>query len=175
MINTSEDRTEEVLKDSLLSNQNRESGVEGIEAKKGKENRFDGLGEMDIWAYGIGHLLNDMTSTCWFNYLLFFLTEVVKTSAGPFTLLAGQLADGIATPIVGALSDKTKSRIGNYCLNKVKEGHGTYLGLRLLFLDFYLFSKTLAFFLTIRLCKLYTILDLHLFSTSVGHVFKSVI
>ena len=67
---------------------------------------------MDILAYGVGHFLNDMTATCWFNYLLFFLTEVVKTDAGPYAILAGQLADGIATPIVGALSDRTKTRIG---------------------------------------------------------------
>jgi Na+/melibiose symporter-like transporter len=67
---------------------------------------------MDIWAYGIGHFINDMTATCWFNYLLFFLTEVVKTGAGPYAILAGQIADGVATPIVGALSDKTKTRIG---------------------------------------------------------------
>jgi Na+/melibiose symporter-like transporter len=54
-----------------------------------------------------------MTATCWFNYLLFFLTEVVHTTAAPYAILAGQLADGLATPIVGALSDKTKTRIGN--------------------------------------------------------------
>jgi Na+/melibiose symporter-like transporter len=53
-----------------------------------------------------------MTATCWFNYLLFFLTEVVHTKAAPYAILAGQLADGIATPIVGVLSDKTKTRIG---------------------------------------------------------------
>ena len=68
---------------------------------------------MDIWAYGLGHFINDMTATCWFNYLLFFLTEVVHTSAAPYAILAGQLADGIATPIVGAMSDKTKTKIGN--------------------------------------------------------------
>jgi Na+/melibiose symporter-like transporter len=79
---------------------------------KGKENRYDGLTQLDIWAYGVGHFINDMTATCWFNYLLFFLTEVVHTSAAPYAILAGQLADGIATPIVGILSDKTKTRIG---------------------------------------------------------------
>lgn len=69
---------------------------------------------MDIWAYGVGHFINDMMATCWFNYLLFFLTEVVQTDAGPYAILAGQLADGIATPIVGALSDRTQTRIGRY-------------------------------------------------------------
>lgn len=71
------------------------------------------MSNTDVWAYGLGHFINDMTATCWFNYLLFFLTEVVHTKAAPYAILAGQLADGIATPVVGALSDKTKSKIGN--------------------------------------------------------------
>ena len=34
------------------------------------------------------------------------------TEAAPSALLAGQIADGIATPIVGMLSDKFNTRIG---------------------------------------------------------------
>jgi Na+/melibiose symporter-like transporter len=40
------------------------------------------------------------------------LKKVVKTQAAPSALLAGQLADGIATPIVGYLSDRTKTKYG---------------------------------------------------------------
>lgn len=80
---------------------------------------------IDFWAYGMGHFLNDMTATCWFNYLLFFLTEVVQTGSGPYAILAGQLADGIATPIVGALSDRTRTKIGSDRLIQDKESHGT--------------------------------------------------
>jgi Na+/melibiose symporter-like transporter len=46
--------------------------------------------------------------------LFFFLKKVVKTPAAPSALLAGQIADGIATPIVGYLSDKTKTKYGNF-------------------------------------------------------------
>jgi Na+/melibiose symporter-like transporter len=60
----------------------------------------------------MGHFINDLASTCWFNYLLFFLSEVVGTPAAPWAMLSGQIADGIATPIVGHLSDKTKTRFG---------------------------------------------------------------
>jgi Na+/melibiose symporter-like transporter len=60
----------------------------------------------------MGHFLNDLTAACWFNYLLFFLKTVVKTSAASTALLAGQLCDGIATPIVGYLSDNSNSRFG---------------------------------------------------------------
>jgi Na+/melibiose symporter-like transporter len=60
----------------------------------------------------MGHFLNDLTAGCWFNYLLFFLKTIVKTSAASTALLSGQLCDGIATPIVGYLSDKSTSRFG---------------------------------------------------------------
>ena len=46
--------------------------------------------------------------------MFFFLKKVVKTPAAPSALLAGQIADGIATPIVGYLSDKTKTKYGNF-------------------------------------------------------------
>jgi Na+/melibiose symporter-like transporter len=60
----------------------------------------------------MGHFINDLTAACWFNYLLFFLKTVVKTSAASTALLAGQLCDGIATPIVGYLSDNSTTRFG---------------------------------------------------------------
>ena len=34
------------------------------------------------------------------------------TDAAPAAMLTGQLVDGVATPIVGLLSDKTKTSIG---------------------------------------------------------------
>jgi len=60
----------------------------------------------------MGHFLNDLTAACWFNYLLFFLKTVVRTEAASIALLAGQLCDGIATPIVGFLSDRSETKLG---------------------------------------------------------------
>lgn len=74
--------------------------------------KFDGLRAVHVFAYGVGHLLNDLTAACWFNYLLFFLKTVVKTEAAAVALLSGQICDGIATPIVGLLSGKYKSKFG---------------------------------------------------------------
>jgi Na+/melibiose symporter-like transporter len=34
------------------------------------------LGRVSIISYGSGHMLNDITSSCWFTYLLVFLTDV---------------------------------------------------------------------------------------------------
>lgn len=46
--------------------------------------------------------------------MLFFVKEVVKLDSviSAFVMLSGQIADGLTTPVVGFLSDKTKTRIG---------------------------------------------------------------
>jgi len=64
--------------------------------------------------YGVGHFLNDMTAAAWFNYLLVFLVQVqhMSPSLAAVVLLCGQIADGIANPLIGVLSDKTTSRFG---------------------------------------------------------------
>lgn len=31
---------------------------------------------LSVFYYGVGHMLNDITSACWFTYLLVFLTEI---------------------------------------------------------------------------------------------------
>lgn len=62
-----------------------------------------------VWfAYGIGHVLNDLCSSIWFSYTLLFFEFVLEfdnTLAGA-TIIIGQVADGISAPIVGILSDK---------------------------------------------------------------------
>jgi len=34
------------------------------------------LGRGPVFYYGMGHMLNDITSACWFTYLLLFLTDI---------------------------------------------------------------------------------------------------
>lgn len=34
------------------------------------------LGRCSVFYYGVGHMLNDITSACWFTYLLVFLTDI---------------------------------------------------------------------------------------------------
>lgn len=74
----------------------------------------DGLKKVNMAAYAVGHVYNDLCSTCWFTYLLYFLLKVanVGDSIGAFAALAGQVADGLATPVVGYLSDRFNSPIG---------------------------------------------------------------
>lgn len=34
------------------------------------------IGRLSVISYGVGHMLNDMTSACWFTYLLVFITDI---------------------------------------------------------------------------------------------------
>ncbi|KAK3127508.1 hypothetical protein QOZ80_7AG0574330 [Eleusine coracana subsp. coracana] len=65
------------------------------------------LGRVSILSYGSGHMLNDITSSCWFTYLLVFLTDIgLSPSDAALVMLSGQLADGFATIFVGELIDR---------------------------------------------------------------------
>jgi Na+/melibiose symporter-like transporter len=75
-------------------------------------NRFDDLDRLKILAYGVGHFINDLVAACWFNYLLYYLKRVVQTDAAVAALLSGQFCDGVATPIVGYVSDKYRTKWG---------------------------------------------------------------
>lgn len=70
------------------------------------------------FGYGVGHVLNDLCAACWFSYLLVYLSKVAllsDTQTG-LLMLIGQVADGLATPIVGFLSDRTTSHHGRRTL-----------------------------------------------------------
>jgi Na+/melibiose symporter-like transporter len=74
----------------------------------------DDLTKLNILSYGIGHFQNDLCASCWFFFLSYYLKDIVKIgeyNAG-YVMLAGQIADALATPTVGILSDKTNTRIG---------------------------------------------------------------
>ncbi|KAF3322051.1 major facilitator superfamily domain-containing protein 12-like protein [Carex littledalei] len=71
------------------------------------------LGRSSILSYGSGHMLNDITSSCWFTYLLLFLTDVGLTPRNAaIVMLSGQVADAFTTIFVGELID----RIGHFKL-----------------------------------------------------------
>ncbi|KAG7390649.1 Major facilitator super domain-containing protein 12 [Phytophthora pseudosyringae] len=60
-------------------------------------------------AYGVGHVLNDMCASTWFSYLLVFLLHAVGMSPvdSAVVMFCGQIADGVATPLVGVFSDRS--------------------------------------------------------------------
>ncbi|XP_014218010.1 major facilitator superfamily domain-containing protein 12 [Copidosoma floridanum] len=60
------------------------------------------------FAYGVGHVLNDVCASMWFTYLLVYFHLVLgfEPAAAGLVLLVGQIADALATPFVGYHSDK---------------------------------------------------------------------
>ncbi|UJR33078.1 hypothetical protein I4U23_020537 [Adineta vaga] len=67
-------------------------------------------------AYSVGHVLNDLTASMWFSYLLVFYHRIVNfpnASAG-YLLLIGQIADAISTTFVGFESDRTRTGLFHY-------------------------------------------------------------
>ena len=68
----------------------------------------------DVAFYSVGHVLNDMAAAVWFSYLLLYLQEaegLSGTQAGA-VMFAGQIADALATPLVGILSDAGRGCAG---------------------------------------------------------------
>lgn len=79
------------------------------------------LGRGPIFYYGVGHMLNDITSACWFTYLLVFLTDIgLSPGNAAIVMLSGQVADGFMTIFCGELID----RFGGF---KIWHGSGSLL------------------------------------------------
>ncbi|GAV86006.1 MFS_2 domain-containing protein [Cephalotus follicularis] len=79
------------------------------------------LGRWSVFYYGVGHMLNDITASCWFTYLLLFLTEIgLSPRDAAYVMLSGQIADGFATIFTGELID----RFGHF---KIWHGAGSVL------------------------------------------------
>ena len=89
------------------------------------------------FSYGVGHILNDLSASMWFSYLLIYLHKVVifentvsgymmllgfyqkidslnSTSFDSLIIFLGQVADAIATIFVGFESDRTRTGFFNY-------------------------------------------------------------
>ena len=66
------------------------------------------------FSYGVGHVLNDLVANAWFSYLLIYLTKVAEltNSHTGYVAMCGQVTDGICTPIIALLNDRTVCRYG---------------------------------------------------------------
>ncbi|PKU86643.1 major facilitator superfamily domain-containing protein 12 [Dendrobium catenatum] len=65
------------------------------------------LRRLEILVYGAGHMLNDITSACWFTYLLLFLTDLgLSPRDAAIVMLSGQVADAFTTIFAGELIDR---------------------------------------------------------------------
>ena len=68
------------------------------------------------YGYGTGHIMNDMCTSLLYSYQLLYYERVMKLGSfhAGLILLVGQIADGIATVLVGNLSDR--ETISTLCL-----------------------------------------------------------
>lgn len=73
------------------------------------------LSRCERFGYGVGHVFNDLCAAMWFTYSLIFYEFVMKFSSVDtgIIMLIGQIADALATPIIGIISDRT-SLFGKY-------------------------------------------------------------
>jgi Na+/melibiose symporter-like transporter len=69
----------------------------------------DRLSLRQKFSYGVGHVLNDLSASMWFSYLLIYLHRVVgiQSNLAGYMMLIGQVADGFSTVFVGVESDRT--------------------------------------------------------------------
>ena len=82
--------------------------------KKSSANKTGKLLASQKFCYGVGHILNDLAANAWFSYLIIYLTKVARLSNSHTGLVAmlGQVTDGVCTPIIAILNDKTVCRYG---------------------------------------------------------------
>ncbi|XP_053405307.1 major facilitator superfamily domain-containing protein 12-like isoform X2 [Mercenaria mercenaria] len=77
------------------------------------------------FAYSVGHVLNDLTASMWFTYMIIYFHQVKKFDnalAGDLVLI-GQISDAIFTPFIGYESDRVKG-----CFNMGKRKTWHFLG-----------------------------------------------
>ncbi|CAF4829147.1 unnamed protein product [Rotaria sp. Silwood1] len=78
--------------------------------------KTDVLSKRSKFAYSIGNVLNDITTSMWFSYILLFYNRVVtltNVSAG-YLLLIGQIADALSTIFVALTCDRTRTGLFHY-------------------------------------------------------------
>ncbi len=65
-------------------------------------------------AYGIGELSGSLPSNILVFFFLFFLTDIagLKPGVAGIIVMIGKVWDGINDPLIGWLSDRTRSRFG---------------------------------------------------------------
>lgn len=77
------------------------------------------------FAYSVGHVLNDLTASMWFTYMIIYFHQVKKFNnalAGDLVLI-GQISDAVFTPFIGYESDRVKG-----CCNMGKRKTWHFIG-----------------------------------------------
>ncbi len=60
-----------------LSNADELYNEGGAQVQPNLHMKLDSLSRYQIFGYGVGHFQNDLCAACWFNYMLYFMKNVV--------------------------------------------------------------------------------------------------
>ena len=74
----------------------------------------DGLTDIHVAAYSVGHFCNDLCASMYFILFTYYIKEVVElpVQVVATALLSGQIADGVSTILIGHISDNFNTRMG---------------------------------------------------------------
>ncbi|KAL4227463.1 Major facilitator superfamily domain-containing protein 12 [Mactra antiquata] len=74
------------------------------------------------FSYSVGHVLNDLTASMWFTYMIIYFHQVKSFNNGLSgdLVLIGQISDAVFTPFIGYESDRVK---GCFNMGKRKTWH----------------------------------------------------
>ena len=88
------------------------------------------LSTRELLSFALGTVLLDLTAACWFTYLLIYLEDTLYFDPGSsgYILLTGQVADAIATPLVGYWSDLSKHRVVCGCWHLDRRTQWHFIG-----------------------------------------------
>ncbi|KAG8188880.1 hypothetical protein JTE90_018285 [Oedothorax gibbosus] len=92
-------------------------------------------------SFGVGHALNDLCASMWFSYLIVYLQLVLgfDSNYAGFVLLIGQVADAVATPLLGM--EASKKAVTGVCKRYGKRKFLHFIGTVCVILSFpFIFS-----------------------------------
>lgn len=103
-----------------ISSKNIWRKMSSLEKSKGGQLSF-----LQKFAYSVGHVLNDLTASMWFTYMIIYFHQVKKfnNSLSGDLVLIGQISDAIFTPFIGYESDRVKG-----CCNMGKRKTWHFIG-----------------------------------------------
>jgi hypothetical protein len=102
---------EPALEEALLEAAQLEAAQHGLAAAQGLAAADKAaLAPRVVASYSLGHVLNDLSASAWFSYLIFFLKKVrhLPAPGAGLVMLCGQLADALGTVSSGLLSDRSE-------------------------------------------------------------------
>uniref|UniRef100_A0A7E4W2W1 Major facilitator superfamily domain-containing protein 12 n=1 Tax=Panagrellus redivivus TaxID=6233 RepID=A0A7E4W2W1_PANRE len=104
---TNDNQEEPLIVDDGVDDPGDASSTQNGAVIDGVDNHPPEISRVKVFGFSLGHMFNDMCASMWFTYLMIYLEKVLKMRswrAGTLMLI-GQVTDGLATPLIGVISD----------------------------------------------------------------------